>query len=108
MQDRLRAGNWRPPTAVRSPTSHANIGFVSHVDRRHREWLREEHGRTKRGLAGERDAAHNLENYLKDDPDRMLLHDVRPTANRNVQRSLRARSSQAARASRSRYLSEAE
>lgn len=33
--------------------------------------------RTKRGLAGERDAAHYLDNYLKDDPDRMLLHDLR-------------------------------
>ena len=47
------------------------------LDRRQREWLRDEHLRTKRGLAGERDAAHYLDNYLKDDPDRMLLHDLR-------------------------------
>lgn len=47
------------------------------LDHRQREWLREELQRTKRGLAGERDAAHYLDNYLKDDPDRMLLHDLR-------------------------------
>lgn len=47
------------------------------LDRRQRDWLRDEHHRTQRGLAGERDAAHYLDNYLKDDPDRMLLHDLR-------------------------------
>jgi hypothetical protein len=47
------------------------------LDHRQREWLRDESLRTKRGLAGERDAAHYLDNYLKDDPDRMLLHDLR-------------------------------
>ena len=35
------------------------------LDRRQRDWLREELHRTKRGLAGERDAAHYLDNYLK-------------------------------------------
>lgn len=47
------------------------------LDRRQRDWLREEHLRVKRGIAGERDAAHYLESYLKDDPDRALLHDLR-------------------------------
>jgi len=47
------------------------------LDRRQREWLRDELHRVKRGMAGERDAAHYLDNYLKDDPDRMLLHDLR-------------------------------
>ena len=47
------------------------------LDRRQQEWLRDEHHRTKRGIAGERDAAHYLDNYLKDDPDRALLHDLR-------------------------------
>lgn len=47
------------------------------LDRRQRDWLRDEHHRTKRGIAGERDAAHYLDNYLKDDPDRALLHDLR-------------------------------
>src|SRR4051812_32052385 len=47
------------------------------LDRRQRDWLREELSRAKRGIAGERDAAHYLDNYLKADPDRMLLHDLR-------------------------------
>lgn len=47
------------------------------LDRRQQEWLRDELHRVKRGIAGERDAAHYLDNYLKDDPDRMLLHDLR-------------------------------
>lgn len=47
------------------------------LDRRQHEWLRDELHRTKRGIAGERDAAHYLNNYLKDDPDRALLHDLR-------------------------------
>ncbi len=47
------------------------------LDRRQRDWLRDECHRTKRGIAGERDAAHYLDNYLKDDPDRALLHDLR-------------------------------
>lgn len=47
------------------------------LDRRQRDWLRDEHLRVKRGIAGERDAAHYLDNYLKDDTDRALLHDLR-------------------------------
>lgn len=47
------------------------------LDRRQRDWLRDECHRTKRGITGERDAAHYLDNYLKDDPDRALLHDLR-------------------------------
>lgn len=47
------------------------------LDRRQRDWLRDEQFRLKRGIAGERDAAHFLDNYLRDDPDRMLLHDLR-------------------------------
>lgn len=47
------------------------------LDRRQRDWLRDEYHRTRRGIAGERDAAHYLDNYLKDDPDRALLHDLR-------------------------------
>lgn len=47
------------------------------LDRRQQEWLRDELHRTKRGIAGERDAAHYLDNYLKDDPHRALLHDLR-------------------------------
>nr|WP_242478760.1 nuclease-related domain-containing protein [Rubrivivax gelatinosus] len=47
------------------------------LDRRQRDSLRDEQFRLKRGIAGERDAAHFLDNYLRDDPDRMLLHDLR-------------------------------
>lgn len=47
------------------------------LDRRQQSWLRDEYHRTRRGIAGERDAAHFLDNYLKDDPDRALLHDLR-------------------------------
>ena len=47
------------------------------LDRRQQEWLSDELHRTKRGIAGERDAAHYLDNYLKDDPHRALLHDLR-------------------------------
>lgn len=47
------------------------------LDRRQQDWLRDELHRTRRGIAGERDAAHYLDNYLKDDPDRALLHDLR-------------------------------
>ena len=41
------------------------------------DWLRDELFRLRRGLQGERDAAHYLESYLRDDPDRVLLHDLR-------------------------------
>lgn len=47
------------------------------LDRGQKEWLRDELRNTKRGIAGERDAAHYLDNYLKDDPDRALMHDLR-------------------------------
>lgn len=47
------------------------------LDRRQKDWLRDELHRTRRGLAGEREAAHYLDNYLKDDPERALLHDLR-------------------------------
>jgi hypothetical protein len=47
------------------------------LDRRQQEWLSDELHRIKRGMAGERDAAHYLDNYLKDDPHRALLHDLR-------------------------------
>lgn len=47
------------------------------LDRRQQDWLRDEFHRTRRGIAGERDAAHYLDNYLKDDPHRALLHDLR-------------------------------
>lgn len=47
------------------------------LDRRQQDWLRDEHHRLSRGLRGEQDAAYYLNNYLKDDPDRAILHDMR-------------------------------
>lgn len=49
----------------------------SMLDRQQREWLKDELLRLKRGIQGERDAAHYLDNYLKDDPDRVVIHDLR-------------------------------
>ena len=47
------------------------------LDRGQRDWLRDELLRLQRGMQGERDAAHYLDNYLKDDPDRAVIHDLR-------------------------------
>jgi len=47
------------------------------LDKRQRDWLSDEHYRIKRGIQGERDAAFYLNNYLEDDPDRAVLHDLR-------------------------------
>jgi len=41
------------------------------------EWARDELLRHQRGVQGERDAAHYLDSYLRDDPDRALIHDLR-------------------------------
>lgn len=42
-----------------------------------RQWAGHEAFRFRMGCAGERSAAHYLDNYLKDDPERMLIHDLR-------------------------------
>jgi hypothetical protein len=47
------------------------------LDTGQREWLRSELHATRRGIAGERDAAHYLDSYLKSDRDRAVLHDLR-------------------------------
>lgn len=47
------------------------------LDARQKTWLEDERMRLQRGIAGERSAAHYLDNYLKDDPERLLLHDLR-------------------------------
>lgn len=54
-----------------------NLQQTPHLNKPQKDWLRDELHRTKRGIAGERDAAHYLNNYLKDDPDRAILHDLR-------------------------------
>ena len=47
------------------------------LDKRQREWLKDEHYRTLQGLQGERDAAHYIDNWLKDGVNHAVLHDLR-------------------------------
>ena len=47
------------------------------LERDQREWLSKEVFRLKQGIQGERDAAHYLDNYLQDDTERAVLHDLR-------------------------------
>lgn len=47
------------------------------LDRGQRDWVTDELFRLKRGIQGERDAAHYLDSYLRDDPDRAVIHDLR-------------------------------
>lgn len=42
-----------------------------------RKWLREELVRMRKGIQGEREAAHYLDNYFKDGQNHVLLHDLR-------------------------------
>jgi len=48
-----------------------------HLDRKASDWARDELLRHQRGVQGERDAAHYLDSYLRDDADRVLMHDLR-------------------------------
>lgn len=41
------------------------------------KWLREELMRLKKGIQGERDSAHYLDNYFKDGETHVVLHDLR-------------------------------
>jgi hypothetical protein len=47
------------------------------LDPTQKKWLREELVRFTRGLQGERDAAHYLDNFFKDGENSVLLHDLR-------------------------------
>ena len=47
------------------------------ITTKQRTWLRDEHYRVKRGMAGEKEAAYYLDSYLKDDANRAILHDLR-------------------------------
>lgn len=40
-------------------------------------WLREELWRLRRGIQGERDAAHYIDNYFKDGVNHVVMHDLR-------------------------------
>ena len=47
------------------------------LDARQKEWLQQELDRLRKGIQGERDAAHYLDNYLADGKNSVLIHDVR-------------------------------
>jgi len=47
------------------------------LDARQKSWARDELMRLRRGIQGERDAAHYLDNYLADTRNYALLHDLR-------------------------------
>ncbi len=47
------------------------------LDARQKEWLRDELMRLKRGIQGERDAAHYIDSYFKDSENHAVLHDLR-------------------------------
>ncbi len=47
------------------------------VDTFQKKWLRDELMRLKKGIQGERDSAYYLDNYFKDEENRVVLHDLR-------------------------------
>jgi Nuclease-related domain len=47
------------------------------IDQRQRKWLRDELLMLQKGIRGEQDSAHYLDNYFKDGENSVLLHDLR-------------------------------
>ena len=47
------------------------------LDFRQKKWLRDELMRFKKGVQGEREAAHYLDHYFKKGENHVLLHDLR-------------------------------
>jgi hypothetical protein len=47
------------------------------LDARQKTWVREELMRLRRGIQGERDAAHYLDNYFADGKNHAVIHDLR-------------------------------
>ena len=47
------------------------------LDARQKAWLRDEWGRTTRGIQGERDAAFHIDHHFKDSDTHVVLHDLR-------------------------------
>lgn len=47
------------------------------LDATQKKWLRDELMRLKRGMQGEREAAHYLDHYFKDGENHVVLHDLR-------------------------------
>lgn len=49
----------------------------SMLDARQKQWLREELGRFKKGIQGERDSAYYLDQYFKNGENHVVMHDLR-------------------------------
>jgi hypothetical protein len=49
----------------------------SRLDTRQKKWLREELGRFRKGIQGEKDSAYYLDQYFKGGENHVLLHDLR-------------------------------
>ena len=47
------------------------------LDFRQKKWLREELGRLRKGIQGERDSAYYLDQYFKDSENHVVMHDLR-------------------------------
>lgn len=52
------------------------LGKSDRLDYAQKKWVREELSRFRKGIQGERDAAHYLDNYFRDQPH-VVLHDLR-------------------------------
>lgn len=54
------------------------------IDAYQRQWLRDELFRLRRGIEGERDAAHYIDSYFKDKPSFAVIHDLRISVDGDV------------------------
>lgn len=54
------------------------------LDGRQKEWLRDELMRLKRGIQGERDAAHYIDSHFKDSQNNFVVHDLRISVDGDV------------------------
>ena len=56
----------------------------SNIDTFQKNWLHNELVRFKKGIQGERDSAHYIDNYFKDSENHVILHDLRFVINDEV------------------------
>lgn len=61
-----------------------DLAASSTLDTRQKELLRKELDRTRKGIDGERSAAHYLDNYIGDSKNSVLIHDLRISVNGEV------------------------
>ncbi len=54
------------------------------LDKKQKDWLREELSRLKKGIQGERDAAFYIESYFRDSENTAIIHDLRLVVNGDV------------------------